>query len=359
VKIREIAILSALWPIALACAAHPLDLHATSINPSNEPGVLGIVRERVEKIAVDDQRLYWVGTHLPNTGDRNGWFLRSCQKRNCPATLVTYDAQLYGADNVFSVSGEQIYWYREDSRELLTCLVTGCNGAPRSLATALTFSAAAFDGERLYFSDRRSICSLPLLEPGPRQPIAASPGALLRVAVRDTFAYWVSVSGGHAIDGNNESSLVRARKDGSSSAIEIISNDVKDSFNHDFSITTDETSIYWTNNLPAGSIHRCPLAGCTGISDVVLAPLRAPQALHIDGSVLYYQYETKPYEYAVSSCALPECASSQLLIEHLDAPGALAMDDQYLYVATTEQDIGASKIEVGIRRLPKPDRELP
>jgi hypothetical protein len=344
-------------PLALlACSASTVALDGALIESSNDPSVLGIVRERVEKIAVDDERLYWSGSHLPRTDGANVWFLHSCQKTDCASTLVTYDAQGYTAEGVFSVSGGEVRWYRSNSRELVSCPIAGCNGAPRTLVSDLGFSAAAFDDNRFYFSDQWALYSVPLSQPGPRQPLGSSQAALLSVAVDDVYVYWLE------IDAPDGSGLVRVRKDGSS-PVETVSNDVKYSYHHHFSLTTDTTSVYWTNNLLTGSINRCPLTGCSDASDVVITPLRAPQKLQIDGSELYYQYEPRPYEYALSSCTLPACAPSEPLIEHLDAPSALAMDDEYLYVATTEQDVSPANLYentvASIRRLPKPNRGAP
>ena len=359
-------------PLALlACGANTVDLGGAVIEPSNDPSVLGIVRERVEKIAVDGERLYWSGRLLP-VGGRNNWFLHSCQKRNCASTLVTYDAQAFDTKHVFSVSGGEIYWYRWDPKKeptacpaegcsgsLLACPIAGCNGSPRTVASEFTFTAATFDTDRFYFADVRSLYSLPLAQPGPRQLIATSIGVLRAVAIHDTYAYWRA----DGLTNEGHSLLVRGPKDGTSTAETTIANDVKGSANHDFSVTTDATSIYWTNNLLVGSISRCPLSGCSGASNVVVGPLRAPQKLQIDGSELYYHYEPRPYEYALSSCTLPACADASTIIEHLDAPGVLAMDDDYLYVATTEQDVSPDNLTentiASIRRLPKPHREVP
>jgi len=203
-----------------------------------------------------------------------------------------------------------------------------------------------------------SLYSVPLSQPGPRQLVASSFGVLRAVAIHENYAYWRA----DGISNDGFSLLVRGGKGGAPSA-ETIANDLKCSVNHEFSLTTDRTSIYWTNNLLLGSVNRCPLSGCTGASEVVIPSLRAPQKLHIDGSQLYYQYEPHPYEYALSSCTLPACADALPIIEHVDAPGVLAMDDDYLYVATTEQDVSPDNLSentvASIRRLPKPHREEP
>jgi len=362
VSTQTTTILLALSLAALACSANRVDLDAPVLEPGNEPSVLGLVRERVEKLAVDGERLFWSGTRVPRADGANAWFLRSCQKRDCAATLVTYDSQPYDAQmhgtgefmsDFFAVSGGQIYWYRSNSDELVACPVTGCIGSPRKLAD-LTIGGAVFHDDRVYFCDQGGpIESLSVLEPEPRQPPMPVTNAALTLAVQYGYVYW--------LDGNGRS-ILRTRTDGAFAA-ETIANDVTVSAFHDFRAATDATSIYWTNNVLAGSIRRCPLAGCSGASDVVIAVLGTPQSLLIDGSELYYQHEAKPEEFSLSSCSLPDCAQSLPLVDHLDAPAAFALDDQYLYVATGEQDLSPADIEKGtiarIRRLPKPHQELP
>jgi len=168
-------------------------------------------------------------------------------------------------------------------------------------------------------------------------------------AVDEIYAYGVTDGDRHLRE------LFRTRKDGSS-AIETIAKDVKWG-----AVTTDSTSIYWTEDVLAGSINRCPLAGCSGASEVVTGPLRSPSNLLIDGSDLYYVYEAKPYENSLAFCSLPACMPSLPLFEKLVTPSPLAMDDQYLYLATSEQDFrdSTSDFSAQIRRLPKPNRGQP
>jgi hypothetical protein len=218
----------------------------------------------------------------------------------------------------------------------------------------LATDGAVFDDGQVYFRDQGAFYSLSVLQPGPRQPLTRVVNATLVLAVRDAYLYWLT--------SNTETSIRRARRDGSSVA-ETISDDVRFSSFHDFGVATDATSIYWTNNVLAGSIHRCPLVGCSGASEVVVALLRTPQSLLIDGSELYYQHEAKPDEYSLSRCSLPACAQSSPLVEQLTAPGAFALDAQYLYVATSEQAVSPyneeQEIVARIRRLPKTNQELP
>jgi len=346
----------------LACSVHGIDLDASSstITASNEPGVLGVVHDRIRKLAVTDSRLYWTTVSIDTAIAQ--WSLYSCEKQNCAETVVTYDTykgQL--ADNPFTIIGDEVYWYALGTAQVLACRVTGCLGSPRQVANNIYYqTSAAFDGDDLYFLQSLSLYRVPLQRGGARQLVAQMPGIQTlgqKLAIHDAYAYCLTQN-----DSGDETFLLRTRKDGSALEPETIANDVRHSSHHVFDTATDSTSVYWTNNLLAGSVQRCPLTGCSGPSEVVLEPVRTPQALLLDGSELYYTHETQPYEYAVSSCTLPACVPTQPLFEHLTDPNAFAVDDRYLYVATTEQEVGPSgtgPITAQIRRLPRPDRSSP
>jgi len=355
VKIRNIALLLALSSGAPACSAIAVDLDATAVTTSSEPGVLAVAHERIEKLAVDDQRLYWTGSHLRPFDGVNVWFLRSCRKENCASTLVTYAAEPTNYGSNFSVSGGQIYWY--DQRGLVSCAVAGCNGAARPVAPVFNFVEPAFDDDHVYFSDFDALYRASLSQPGPRELVASSPTAIRRIAVVGAYVYLVSENGAlSAMIGKPQ--LLRVRKDGSA-AVETIARQVNVSLHYAFGVAADESSIYWTDNLIFGWINRCPLAGCPSSWDAT-GPFRAPQNLLLDDERLYYQYEDAPYEYVLSSCSVPTCLASAPVQERLDAPKAFALDDRYVYVATTEQDVSPATHEetvARIRRLPKPDPE--
>ena len=343
--------------LTLGCAAKALDLDAPVIEASNEPDVLGTLQELVTKIVVDDERVYWLGY-----GRTLKKFVQSCQKQDCAATLITYDAQSDIEERTLAVRAGQLYWYRSSAAELLSCPRAGCSGAPRSVARMLVDSTSgpwtnAFDDDRFYFTNldvRTTISSVSLTQPGPAQAVASTKPALL-VGLDDAHAYWVT----WAADGGYDAELSRARKDGSSSVSEVIATDVKLGAFDQFAFGTDRTGIYWTNNQLAGSINRCPTAGCTGASESITGPVRAPQKLLIDGSDLYYAYETQSGRLGLATCELPACAQSTrlTLTEKLFTPELLALDDQYLYVATSEQDRrfrdSATEVSMNIRRLPK------
>ena len=339
-----------------ACGARRVDLDSPAIvEPSSEPGVVAIVHERVVRLAIDDERLYWVGARgfVPG-GPTPKNVLRSCKKRDCSATLVTYTEDVTGYGN-FAVRGGQAYW--DSNPGLLACPIAGCNGPPRTVATEGDFKFAAFDDDRVYSLLANSIASWSLLQPGPPQPIAPTAGFRFAIALQGAYAFWLATDG-------DETQVWRARKD-SSLAVEVIASDVRHAGRNHFGFITDSTYVYWTNSTLVGSINRCPLAGCTGASETVLGQVRAPQQLLLDGSTLYYVYDAGDYQFTLASCALPACISPRTVLKNLNAPAALAVDDQYLYLATTETDTDTNPESVpqdpvaGIRRLRKTEQGLP
>ena len=349
---------------AFSCSGKVIALDAPLVEASDDPEVVAIVSERVEKLVVDRERLYWAGSHLSPKNSGATWFLRSCDKRACATTLVTYDSQALAADSLFAVIGDQIYWYRADDGELASCPVAGCNGARRSLATESGFGAATFDSDYFYYSSSDSIFRLPLAEPSSRQLIRAATGLLQKLFVHQSFVYWLLGTDQSLGNGTRNAWLMRTLKDGSSPASDstLVTQYFGISSNRGLGITADDQLIYWTSNLFQGAVASCPLAGAP-LASWVGGPLRAPQSLLRDGSRLYVQHETKPYEYALSSCLLPTCESSPPLALHLSSPEAFAVDDRDLYVATTEQDVSPHNSEVEtvsrLRRSAKPDPEAP
>jgi len=362
VNIRGIAILLSLSAGVSACGAKVVGLDASMIEASDEPDVLGIVHEKIEKLVVDDQRLYWVGTqHVVPIGSHYDWWLHSCQKRACASTIVTYDAQGSTNDIVFAVLGDRIYWHGPNIGQLASCPIEGCGGSPETLVPWVRFRSAAFDDEYFYYAvSSGRLNRLSFSQPGSVQPLSPKVD-FASVYIHGDYVYLLALDP-KSLKYQGILSLVRTRKDGTSS-IELISDEVRASFvHHEFDVTADQSSIYWSDNLLVGSINRCPLTGCSGAPEVVLAPVRVPQTLLIDGSRLYYAYETKSGQNAVSSCALAACEPSLPLIEQLDSSGALAFDEQYLYAATTQQDAdfhtGQGTV-VRLIRVPKPDALLP
>jgi hypothetical protein len=168
-------------------------------------------------------------------------------------------------------------------------------------------------------------------------------------------------------------SLYRVRKDGHSAPVSLAS-DLEINISHadgsvPFGLAVDANDAYWTQNVLVGSVDRCPITGCASAPEVVVGPIRSPEALLIDGTTLYLRYEAGAYQYTLASCTLGQCASPQPITQGPDTMCAdetemlcgmttsMAVDDQYLYVVTTDQDLQASSAQENpvaqIRRFAK------
>src|SRR4051794_15980199 len=79
--------------IAIAsCSAKPIELGYGDVvvTPSTDPTVLGSVPEAVVTMQVDDERVYWSGTREQPQFNGGNAAIRSCDKRDCAASVVTY-----------------------------------------------------------------------------------------------------------------------------------------------------------------------------------------------------------------------------------------------------------------------------
>ncbi|MET0790446.1 MAG: hypothetical protein ABW061_02905 [Polyangiaceae bacterium] len=127
--------------LSLACGQQSLDLQAAPhITPSNDPTVLGTIDEQVGPIAVDAERLYWMG-RIARGSFGEVAALRSCKKEDCAGSLISYDSNA-AAQGAFRVQNGQIYWFHQladaDSGQwcLLRCDVSGCSAGSQAVLVA-------------------------------------------------------------------------------------------------------------------------------------------------------------------------------------------------------------------------------
>jgi hypothetical protein len=352
--------LAILLPIfALSCASKSLDLQATPhVTPSKDPTVLGSIDEQVTNIAVDDERLYWMGSQGQFTGF-GGFSLRGCEKKNCASTLVTYDSGEAEPAGSFGVENGQIYWFHFHSEEpsprwdLRGCDVSGCASAARMVVADIAWqnSPVAYSSDAVYLGLTR----IPLSGNAPALAIAtvaASTDWIMTIGIQDDYLYWVEPSPGLT------GTLRRAFTSGDS-APEDLAHDVEIAPPPYFrsELAFDSSYVYWTQGTLKGAIERCPLAGCTGAPEVVAAPIRSPLTARIDGSKIYWLHDSSTQGFEVSSCTLGNCTQASLLASGVDGANALAIDDQYLYTASTDHglnpDLPWNNPMAQIRRFPK------
>jgi hypothetical protein len=346
-----------LLPIAvLACGSKAIDLDGETgaIIASPDPTVLGTVRESVGQIAVDDARVYWLAVNQPNTPANAGeWTLYGCDKPQCASSLVTYSTRV-SPNAGFGVRGGEIYWFEfgatsnggvsavqgTNRMNVMASSTTGAP-APRVIASDDWPTASFFDDDAIYYSVDNEIHALALPDGGSPETLAtltAQPALTLRA--QGDYLYWV------AAFAQSTGSIQRTRKDGTS-AVETLADSLQiDALANPFGpaggLALDASYFYWVENVLAGSIKRCPVAGCAGAPEALLSPVRSPTGLWLDGTNAYFLHEVDAYSYVISRCTIDQCAPNTPLAADVAGTNLFAVDDQYLYTVTTSQNLAPS-----------------
>ena len=353
-----------------ACASS-VDLSpGPQIGASNDPDVLGVINEEVGQLAVDDQRVYWIGQRANTSA------LRSCEKANCVNTLISYATDAVMPLAGFAVRRGQVYWFSVDSGDgtwsLRTCASSGCGIGARSIVTsARTYGSliSAFSNDTVYMTSTTDaeVVSLPL------DGSAAEPRHLhvmdrpaISMAVAGDYLYELtlptatqSVSDGPitVLSGG----VLRVKIDGSE-PVQILASDsrvaqVPRILAAQHTLAVDSSGIYWVAGALYGTIAHCPITGCLGNEQPLVEPVRSPYSLLLDGGNIYWQNETASQGFALSGCALSGCIASAPLASELDALTEVAADDDYLYAATaagtTDSTFLATSPYANIRRIAK------
>ena len=345
---------------ALSCSKSVELSRSPELRPSTDPTVLAGIGEEVGAMAVDNVRLYWSGSQGSNALGASA--LRSCNKQHCLDSLVTYDPDGASTNTNFGVIDGQIYWLHLLASEpavweIRACDAAGCGNAPRTVGRGiLDFpSTVTFSANTVFIGNGNTISSVPL------SATAADPKFVLQarsafylLSAQEPYLYWISQG-----DYGRGVVLERARTDGTG-ALEVLAENLEVIFNGgpfpQSGLALDASYVYWSQGTLAGSIARCPLAGCNGAPEVVVTPVRSPTTLALDGQRLYWQHDTATQGLAVSDCALGDCAGTTPIVVGLDATNALTVDDRYLYTATTDAPIpvdGWPNPNANIRRIPK------
>jgi hypothetical protein len=340
---RELRISTAF--LVLGCSSS-VELSAPPrLTASSDPTVLAVVNERVSAIAVDEQRIYWLGSVDGYEGYRGGT-LHSCEKQNCVGSLVTYSAGDSNLGSRFGLVGGQIYWLEGSApganviAKLHACDVSGCGNGARTVASNIVQpNALAFDSEHAYVSVvPESVLRFPL-SGNDAQPdtVLATSGGFASLEVAGGYLYWLGWP-----SGAGRAAVLRSRTDGTGN-VETVAENLS-VYQGAFSslqntLAVDATYAYWSDGLLSGSVARCPVTGCTGGPEPVVGPIRLPTTLLLDGPTLYWQQGTETSGTVVSSCTVATCTPSEPLARGVDGYNALAVDDEYIYTATADQKI--------------------
>ena len=310
-----------------------------SFRSSSDPTSLGQVSELVGDLLVDDQRIYWEGSD----GVASERWLRSCEKQNCARTVVSY-ARSAGS---FAVESGKVFWLGQADfpgcTVVLSCDVGGCDGAPREVGRPSVNNcsfATSYDADFAYVCGIEMLQKIPLSGVG--EPVQlASPNDCSAVAVRDGFVYWLDTREPLS----NLLALRRTSIDGSSGP-ELLADNLRVLNSGatypagDYpvqNLTVDSSFVYWSQGSLSGAIARCPLTGCVGDPAIITQSVRSPKGIVLDGDTLYFQNQTSDGAWAISRVPLAEGATAETLVKDVATMSALAVDDRYLYTATTEQ----------------------
>lgn len=339
-----------------------------------DPDRLATRNEQVVQLAVDAERLYWVGL-----GDQGSQIatVHSCEKRSCAASQIDYPASTYGSIASFGVEGGQVYWFREleSGGLLVACAAAGCKGEPRVVSQLQNWdekalNEAVFDEQFVYFFGQRAdsptaeldILRTPLSGQGtPGERIATS-DSVVSLAVHDEYLYWLGSDQYRGGASTNLGFVARVRKDGSgaperlASNLELAPSRQRQGSAH-LGLAVDDSYFYWSRSALLGAIFRCPLTGCAGAPEKVASPVRFPLGLLLDGSNLYWAYRSDASSYAIATCTSSACQPTLGIVRGSTAANALAADEDYLYTATTETGFDDydqwTNLVSTIRRFPK------
>jgi hypothetical protein len=186
-----------------------------------------------------------------------------------------------------AVRGDQVYWATFDGPAYLrTCAVSGCDGAPKDLASgSWTIERFAVDDDNVY------------------------------VAVEDPVTYTASIG--------------KCPHSGCSSAPETIvkSTDVSSSYGPAgfvSALTVDANNVYWATEY---GVQQCPLQGCVAgavsLQSITLTdgPVVSPPSIVVDASRVYWSL---PNTRTIVACAIGGCGG---------APTVLATDQMVVGLA--------------------------
>ena len=337
-----------LCALLLSCGEQSIELSTPPrIEPSTEPSTLGSINEHISALVADEQRLYWIGSYAAFNWFDSGAALHSCSKQHCADSLVTYDASHIDIEKGFGLHDNEIFWTNLTPQEygsnlqFVSCPITGCQGTPRAL---LQYDGAraqeiAYGSDAIYFSDGvGSIFRTPYM--GNAQPleIAHQVGWIQGLTAHGDYLYAFEYL-------EKGVTLRRLRMDGSLE-FETLAEHLKVILSPPVTfgptapyanLAFDATFVYWTSNTLTGSIARCPLTGCVGAPEVLAASIRAPTALHLDGTKAYFQYDDTFLGNSLTSCVLAHCEPSAPIVSGLEDWNLVAIDEQYVYTAATQQ----------------------
>jgi hypothetical protein len=308
-------------------------------------------------LAADAERLYWIESKDETTR------AMSCAKRSCASSLVEYGQAANVVGLRLAVAAGRVYWLElarglPTSFSLVTCSVTGCEGAPRRLAEDI-WDIAVDDDAVYYLKENTDAETLDRAPEIVRLPHDGDPGRATLVAkvspdsrslvVHGFAAYWAQQTAGAL------GSIQRAPKLGGEpeTVIEQQTNPT--------SLVSDGHAIYWGNQSLAGWIASIPPGGDEPEQFAytrIYYPVRLPYSVVADGEHLYWVQESAqgtqdlvrfaPWTPTEPALVLPDVARPVPLgVAEFHGFSAVATDAQAVYAlkVRTEERGGESELE--------------
>jgi hypothetical protein len=231
------------------------------------------------------------------------------------------------------VDGANVYWAANNSGgssgKVASCPLAGCPmpASPTVLASGQTGPwGVAVDSGNVYWSTGSTLDKAPLPSGGSVTPVGSESKSIQPIAVDTANAYWADVNG----------SVMRCALSGcSSSATSLSTASVASPSN---GLTLDGANVYWTTsgilsgiNAFIGTVSKVPIGG--GTVTVIATLQNEPAGIAVDNTSVYWANSGAG---TIVKCPLAGCPSNKqtTLAQSQDTPNGVAVDGTYVYWTT-------------------------
>jgi hypothetical protein len=311
------------------------------------PTIIATSQYGCAALALDETRVYW-STYGPGASDpaiaAESGVVRSCEKNNCAATVVTYAK---GPSHVrhLVVDKTRVYWIGwpidVDRSSIVACSVRGCDGPPTIIAADVRTDRFAIDDRYVYWLHTDAgLLRCPLQG----CPVAPTLIASIEVpngtdgpwslVVDATYVYWITrASNGTSALG----SLMAVPKDGSLPPRAVVAD-----VHRPQELSAHRGSLVWTEATTVGNVRSCPLPDCAGGPFLLASRQQYAQSLAIGSEAAYWlaSLDGVSLELGGSAGQLVECpiagcgADPVVLATEQGSPRAVAVDATHVYWTT-------------------------
>jgi hypothetical protein len=330
------------------------------------PTVIAARQYGCAALALDETRVYW-STQRPDPSaadtPEESDVVRSCEKNNCAATVVTYaTSQPYVRDLV--VDRTRVYWIglpvHPSNSCIVACPIRGCDGPPTVIVQDVEAMGLVVDDLHVYWLSPGAgllRCSLQGCQ-GPPMLVAATevpyrtegPGS---ISVDNTDVYWITRDPHPSELG----SLMAVPKDGSLPPRAMVAG-----VHLPRQLAIGDGTIFWTEESMGGTVQSCPLTGCASEPVLIASQQAYPQSLAVGRESAYWltSLDLGPLSFFAGGwrgqlveCAITGCgASPSVLATEEGGPRAVAVDATHVYWTThSEHTSSAGGFDGAVKRM--------